>query len=192
MKRRIYRCKKCKLRFTPESFPGWDSGKYRFNCCPVCGQLFGETIYYIVNYFKIIQLSEELDKARDLFLKSESVNAVREAVITFENIVRKKSGLNDLIGTDLMAKAFHFKFDPTTKRITERPKIKINNLLSISKRNEQEGIKFISMGVMQGIRNIYIHHKGNERLFYCLHIITLVDLLIKQITGWGSIACRLK
>jgi len=179
------------MRFDPESFPGWDSTKDRFNCCPACGHLFTQTIYDIDKYFTIIQLSGELDKARHLFLESELVNAVRDAVITFENIVRKKSGLKDLIGADLMGKAFHFKFDPTTKRITEKPKIKLNNLLSISKRNEQEGIKLISMGVMQGIRNIYLHHEGNERLFYCLHIITLVDLLIKQITGWESIACRL-
>jgi len=189
LKKRI-RCKSCKVSFLPILFVGKTEVECRFNVCPKCGNLFPKTIDYINNYFEIIKLSEELNKARTLFLKSELVGAVREAVIKFENIVRKKSGLGDLTGSDLMAKAFSFKFDQDKKIVTEQPKIKVNNLSNVAKRNEQEGMKFMTMGLMQGIRNIYAHYEGNERLFYCLQIITVIDLLLKQILGWESIASR--
>ena len=202
MKKKTYRCKTCKISFSPifrlQEFDklgklicSEDVEFDRVNCCPRCGNLLPETINYIRNYFEIIHLSEELDDARDLFLKSELVGAVREAVIKFENIVRKKSGLKDLKGVDLMAKAFSFKFDQNKGAVTEEPKIKVTDLSTVAKRNEQEGVKFMSMGLMQGIRNIYTHHEGNERLFYCLQIITVVDLLLKQIKGGETIACNL-
>lgn len=192
--RKPIKCKNCKVSFLPKLIVGEEDKEIecRFNVCPNCGNLLPKTIGYIENYFEIIHLSEDLNKAKTLFLTSELVGAVREAVIKFESIVRKKSGLKELRGSDLMAKAFSFKFDENKKVISEEPKLRVNDLSNVPERNEQEGIKFISMGLMQGVRNIYMHHEGNERLFYCLQIITMVDFLLKHIMGWESVASRLK
>ena len=162
--------------------------KYNFNVCPICGHLYPKCIEDIRQYFRIIQLSEELEKAGNLILKSEMVAAVREAIIVLETLVKELSGLIDLTGSDLMAKAFSFKTDPQTKEVTEKPKIPISDLSTVSKRNEQAGIQFVAMGLMQGVRNIFMHSKGTEKLFYCIQVITTIDFLLKQIVGWGVIA----
>ena len=151
-----------------------------------------ECIEYIENYFRIIQLSKPLEKSKRLIKKSELVAGVREALVTLENIVKEKSALKNLMGVDLMAKAFSFRCDQASGNIIEKPKIKLNKLKDISDRNEQEGIKFLAMGLMQGIRNIYMHTKGAENLYYCLQVITTVDLILKQILGEKSIATSAK
>jgi len=61
-------------------------------------------------------------------------------------------------------------------------------LFPVSKRNEQAGIQFVAMGLMQGVRNVFMHSKGTEKLFYCIQVITTIDFLLKQIVGWGAIA----
>ena len=40
--------------------------KYNFNICPTCGHLYPKCIEDIKQYFRIIQLSEELEKAGNL------------------------------------------------------------------------------------------------------------------------------
>ncbi len=120
-------------------------------------------------------------------LKSEPEAAVREAVVTLETTVKEISGLVDLTGADLMAKAFSFKFDSQSNKVTGPPKIQLNDLDSVSKRNEQDGVKFVAMGLMQGVRNIFMHSKGTRKLFYCLQTIMTVDWILKQIDGWGTI-----
>ena len=177
----IYKCLNCNSPLPPELVL-----ELGFNVCPECGKLYPQTIDYLENYFRIIQLNEELKKASSLLLKTEMTAAVREALIKFETIIRKKSGLKNCYGKDLMAKAFSFKMDRDI--VTEEPKIKINDLSTNTKRNEQEGIMYLAMGLMQGIRNIYMHSEGTTKLFYSVQIITLVDLILKQILGWTSIA----
>jgi len=183
MSEEMYKCRSC-----AESFPATFVTEVGFNFCPRCGYLLPETIDYINNYFRIIQLVTPLNNAKALMLKNESVAAVRDALVTFENTVREKSGLANLMGPDLMAKAFLFKHDSKTDTVTQEPKLPINGLSSVTERNEQEGIKFLAMGLMQGIRNIYMHTEGTKKLYYCLQIITVTDLLLKQVLGWQSIA----
>jgi uncharacterized protein (TIGR02391 family) len=185
----LFKCPNCDAHF-PTDQDLWMG--FKFNVCPQCGNLLPETVNYIENYFRIIQLVKPLAEAKVLLLKSKSVAAVREALITLETIVREKSGLKDLMGPDLMAQAFSFKYESRADTITQDPKIKINSLSNLTERNEQEGIKFFAMGLMQGIRNIYMHTKGTEKLYYCLQIITAVDLLLKQILGWESVAASSK
>ena len=185
----LFKCPNCNAHFSSD--PHFWMG-ITINVCPQCGNLLPETVNYIENYFRIIQLVKPLTETKALLLKSKSVAAVREALITLETIVREKSGLKDLMGPDLMAQAFSFKYESRTDTITQDPKIKINSLSNLTERNEQEGIKFFAMGLMQGIRNIYIHTKGTEKLYYCLQIITAVDLLLKQVLGWESVAASSK
>lgn len=183
MSKNKFTCKQC-----DSPIPAKLVKKYNFNVCPVCGHLYPKCIEDIRQYFRIIQLSEELEKARNLILKGEMIAAVRDAVVVLEMLVKELSGLSDLIGSDLMAKAFSFKIDSQTKQLTEKPRISINDLSTVLKINEQEGIKFVAMGLMQGVRNIFMHSKGTEKLFYCIQVITIVDFLLKQIIGWGAIA----
>lgn len=183
MSKNKFMCKNCNSPIPTEM-----AKKYNFNACPVCGHLYPKCIEDIKQYFRIIQLSKELEKAGNLILQSETSAAVREAVIVLETLVKELSFLSDLSGSGLMAQAFSFKIDSQTKQVTEKPKISINDLSTISKINEQEGTKFIAMGLMQGVRNIFMHSKGTEKLFYCLQVITTVDFLLKQIFGWNAIA----
>jgi uncharacterized protein (TIGR02391 family) len=180
-----YKCKnKCEFPIPTDIIK-----KAGFNVCPICGEFYPKTLTYIENYFRIIQLSKELNEAKRLFLKSEFDASVREAIIKLETIIKDKAGLKDMMGASLMAEAFNFKTDPKTKEIIEEPKIKINELSDISKRNEQEGFKLLTMGFMQGIRNIYMHTQGAGRLYYALQIITMVDLFLKQIDGESIATC---
>jgi len=183
MRKNSFKCNNCNSAIPTELVE-----KYQFNVCPKCGHLYPNCIEILKNYFRIIQLSEKLAKATMLLFKSETTAAVREAIVILESTIRDKSELKDLIGADLIAKAFSFKTDSQTKNIIEEPKIKINDLSTITKRNEQDGIKFIAMGLMQGMRNIFMHSKGTEKLFYCIQVITTVDLLLKHIDGWAAIA----
>lgn len=183
MNKDMYECDSCGA-----SFPAELVALVKFNVCPECGNLLPETVEYIDNYFRIIQLVEPLRNAVNLLLKTECVAAVRDAIVTFEDIVRKESDLSELMGPDLMDKAFGFKFDTNTNAVIQPPRIHINRLSNLTERNEQEGVKFLAMGLVQGIRNIYIHTKGTEKLYYCLQTITITDLLLKQVVGWESIA----
>ena len=183
MNENMYKCDSCGA-----SFPVELVALVELNVCPKCGNLLPETVEYIDNYFRIIQLVEPLHNAVNLLLKTECVAAVRDAIVTFEDIIQKESGLSHLIGPDLMAKAFHFKFDSNTNTLIQPPRIQINRLSNLTDRNEQEGVKLLAMGLMQGIRNIYVDTKGTEKLYYCLQIITTTDLLLKQVLGWVSIA----
>lgn len=158
--------------------------KEKFNNCPVCGHLYPQTVIYIENYFRMIQLSKSLEKAKRLFLKSEIEAAVREAIIQYETCVKNKSGL-DLSGADLMAKAFKFEINRNDNIIIEEPKIKLNDLSNNSMRNEQEGVQFLSMGLMKGVRNIYMHSEASEKLYHGLQIISMVDFLLTCIEGYN-------
>jgi uncharacterized protein (TIGR02391 family) len=179
MKIMHYKCNNCGISFNYES-----KTHNLFNNCPYCGAMYKKTIEYIKHYFRLIQLEKELEEAYRLILKNELNAAVREALIRFEAYVKKKSGLTDLIGLELMSNAFSFKYDQKSNIIIEYPKIQINDLSNITKRNEQDGIKFMAMGLMRGIRNIYIHSEPAGKLYYSLQIITIIDLMLKQIIGW--------
>ncbi len=151
-----------------------------FNVCAMCGEFLPDKLIIIKEYHKLTIMSKGLDKAKKLIYKSEMVAAVREATSSLENIVRKKSGL-DLHGSSLMGKAFHFEYDDKTNVINTEPAIKINDLSTETKRSEQNGIKHLCMGVMQGIRNVFMHTNGNEKIYYGLRILSIVDFLIHQI-----------
>ncbi|GEM_PF-3505510 len=173
-----YKCSYCKKV---------EIGQYydnlRYNVCPYCGKLYLETIQYIREYFRIIRLSPLLQHCQDVLLSGNLDMAVREAIIVFEDIVKKVSKLKDLNGKDLISKAFSFEYDKLDGRVLIPPLIQLNSLDSLSKRNEQEGAKLMLMGFMQGIRNIYMHGKGAGNLYYSIQIITLIDIYLNAVVG---------
>lgn len=178
-----YKCSNC-----DSPIPKWIVYDCKFNCCPMCGELYPQTKEYIENYFRIIQLSDDLEKAKSLIIKGEFEASVREAVVVFESLVKKKSGLTKLMGSDLMAKAFSYKKNDDGV-FTELPKIQVNGLSTISEINEQDGLKYLSMGVMSGIRNVYMHGSASSRIYSALQIVSFIDLLIKEVYG-GSLTCE--
>lgn len=172
-------CDNCKYEIPGE----FEEVSQSFNVCPKCGQLYSRSVFTIENFFRIMQVTPKLQESVRLVKKSELTSAVREAVTSFEDTIRKLSGLSELGGADLMAQAFNFEYDVKTSNWKRKPLIKINKLSTKTERNEQDGVKLLAMGLMRGIRNIYQHTTGDGSLYYCLNIIALVDLLLKQLPG---------
>ncbi len=176
MKKSLYTCANCDFRKIPPELVYREN----FSVCPMCGHFYPVRLNEIEEYFSLMRLCKELEPAKQLFLKTELVAAIRESVITLELIVKHKSQL-DLSGRDLMAKAFGLEFDLKTKTIKRLPKIAINSLKSISERDEQEGIMYLAMGAMQAIRNNYLHTSGNRQIARCLQIFSTINFIICSI-----------
>lgn len=112
-------------------------------------------------FFDIYNLHPSLKVAVELLYKSEFESAAREAFVTVETMLKKKSKL-DLHGSSLAAKALSFEVDGKTKEVIKEPLIKINELKTESEQNEQKGIMHMLMGFFEGPRNIFQHnHVGS-------------------------------
>ena len=180
-------CRNCGFNYS-KAIPNNSEIFLAFNVCAKCGDLLDHSLEKIKEFFKILAIDKHLSDAVRLVYKSELVSAVRESCIKLEEIVREKSGLK-LKGADLMAKAFNFEYDKKLDKIITPPLIALNELSTETLRNEQDGIKFMAMGVMRGIRNIYLHTKGSQKIYFCLEILTIIDFLITNIIGkFGTIA----
>ena len=156
------------------------------SCCAQCGQWFPHVWNMVEGFLKnMVNLQPELESALRQLEKDELTSAVRESLITLEETVRKLSGLRDLSGADLMAKAFTYALDDHQKLIIKRPYIAINDLSMETKRNEQDGIKYMTMGLMRGFRNIYTHTRGLHETYTCISILITVNLVIKQLPKQG-------
>ena len=177
---KLFTCKQCgaKLPYTIRNA----------NFCPNCCALLDGTKKFIDNYFNRTNLNNELAEVKRLFLKNEYVAAARVATIVLERIIKRLINEDKLQGSDLMAKAFSFDFDEKTNTLIKEPLIKVNTLQSISERNEQDGMKFICMGLMKGARNVLAHSIGHTLPFRCLNLISQIDYIIKEIVGSGSFA----
>ena len=88
----------------------------------------------------------------NLFMDGHYAEAVRKAFTYIDNKVRDKSGQVEKFGADLMLTAFSAK----------NPLLRLNNLQTLSDRNEQSGYMHIFQGVMTGIRNPRSHECGVE------------------------------
>lgn len=87
------------------------------------------------SFFDIYNIHPTLKDARNLLYKSEFEAAAREAFVTVETVLKKKSGL-DSHGFDLATKALSFEVDKKTGEVTKPPLIAINGLKTDSDRNE--------------------------------------------------------
>ena len=101
--------------------------------------------------------------SKSLFRDGHYASAILEAYKAVNNFVKEKTNLA-LDGKALMSKVFN----------EDAPIIKLNELLTQSDRDEQEGFKFLFMGAMVGIRNPKAHedirqidpHKALEYLSF--------------------------
>jgi len=98
--------------------------------------------------FDRLDLHQNLkDDIREMFRDGHFNEAVRKALERFEKMVQDKIGDHKIYGRDLMAKAFN----------ENKPMISLNAMTTANDRSEQEGFKFLTMGAMSGMRNLYSH-----------------------------------
>ena len=109
--------------------------------------------------------------SESLFLDGHGTQAILEAFKAVNNKVKRRSGLRD-DGRSLMARAFDEK----------RPILRLNRGQSVSDLDEQEGFRFIFMGVMQGIRNPRAHDETVEPdVDRALEYLGLASLLMRRL-----------
>ncbi len=87
------------------------------------------------------------DDITEMFRDGHLNEAVRKALERFEKLIQDTIDDHRTSGRDLMARAFGG--DP--------PPIPLNGLKTANDRSEQEGFRFLTMGAMSGMRNLYSH-----------------------------------
>lgn len=87
------------------------------------------------------------DDCFEMFKDGHFNESVRKALERFEKLIQDQLGDHRTFGRDLMARAFG----------EQNPQIALNSMQSANDRSEQEGFKFLTMGAMSGLRNLYSH-----------------------------------
>ncbi len=111
---------------------------------------------------------------RRLFLDGHYARAVEEAFKCLNNAVKEKSGLSAKDGADLMRNAFS----------AGGPLLKLNDLRSTSKKDEQRGYMDLYAGAMTGIRNPRAHdHRLQDDPESALELIVMANHLMRKLDG---------
>jgi uncharacterized protein (TIGR02391 family) len=133
-------------------------------------------------FFEVYNIHTALTDAVQLMYKSEFESAAREAFVTVEIYLKKKSGL-DSHGFDLATKALSFEIDKQTGEIKKAPLIAINELKNESERNEQDGIRYMLMGFFQGPRNLYQHNNIGSGVSNSVSVIIEASFFLHLLDG---------
>lgn len=141
-----------------------------------------DSLEKLTAFFDVYRMHPSLDTAKRLLCKSEFESAAREAFVTVENLLKKKSGL-DTHGFDLATKALSFEFDKQTGELKKYPLVAINELKTESERNEQEGIRYMLMGFFQGPRNLYQHRHIGAGVSNAISIIVEASFFLHLLDG---------
>lgn len=155
---------------------------FDFTFCPVCGSMMPYSRDKLKSFFDVYALHPALDTSMRLLEKSEFEAAAREAFVTVENCLRKKSGL-DSHGFDLATKSLSFEMDKNTGEIKKTPLIAINSLKTESDRNEQDGIRYMLMGFFQGPRNLYQHSHIGSGASNAISIVIEASFFLQLLDG---------
>ncbi len=177
----------CQLPKRRKGLKQFEDGTYgfgyqEFKFCPCCGSLMPESLEKLKGFFDVYDIHPALRKALNLLYKSEFEAAAREAFVTLENCLKKKSGL-DAHGFDLATRALSFEIDKKTGEIKKQPKISINQLKNESDWNEQDGIRYMLMGFFQGPRNLYQHNHIGSGVSNTISIIIETSFFLKILDG---------
>ena len=109
--------------------------------------------------------------------------SVKECLTAYDVFIKKISNIDDT-GMPLMNTAFSSKKDKTGNHSAEYPTVQVSPLTSESGRNFQLGIKFLSMGLMAGIRNLHLHTTARDdelNVDNALHILSIISFIWKSI-----------
>ena len=155
---------------------------YDFNYCPYCGSLVQYSQEKLSNFFDIYNIHPALKNAQNLLCKSEFEAAAREAFVSVETVLKKKSGLASH-GFDLATKALSFEIDRKTGQVTKAPLIAINALKTESDKNEQDGIRYMLMGFFQGPRNLYQHNHIGSGASIAISVVIEASFFLQLLDG---------
>lgn len=127
----------------------------------------------LIAIFDRLALHEALkDDVAEMFRDGHFNEAVRKALERFEKAIQDNLGDHKTFGRDLMAKAFG----------GNPPPISLNDLKTANDRSEQEGFKFLTMGAMSGMRNLYSHGDVEQMsAMDAVERLAFVSLLFKRV-----------
>lgn len=112
------------------------------------------------------------DDCLEMFRDGHFNESVRKALERFEKCVQDTIGDHSTFGRDLMAKAFS----------EQHPQIALNAMQCANDRSEQEGFKFLTMGAMSGMRNLYSHGDVEQMsVTDAIERLAFVSLLFKRV-----------
>ena len=110
--------------------------------------------------------------SRDLFSDGHYARAVEEAFKCLNNEVKDKSTLSETDGSPLMQKAFS----------ADKPTLRLNDLNTVSEKDEQHGYKDLYAGAMTGIRNPRAHeHALEDDPEVAIELLTLANHLMRKL-----------
>lgn len=105
-----------------------------------------------------------------LFMDGHFNEAVRKAAERFEDVVRDKSSLSQ-IGQDLMTKAF------ATSDL-----LAVDRLQPENEKDFIEGYRFLAMGLMRAIRNVFSHGDEEKRTpEECFEMLLFINWMFKAL-----------
>lgn len=188
MRRKKYSCPNgCALPPRRKVLQKYENGTYGFNYkdfnfCPLCGTLMPYALNKLKRFFDVYNIHPDLADALTLMYKSEFESAAREAFVTVENYLKRKSGL-DLHGFDLAAKALSFETDKITGALKKAPLVAINDLKTEPDKNEQSGIRYMLMGFFQGPRNLYQHNHIGSGASNSISVIISASFFLHLLDG---------
>lgn len=127
----------------------------------------------LVALYGRLDLHEALkDDIAEMFQDGHFNEAVRKALERFEKSVQDALGDHRTSGRDLMARAFG----------GSPPPIPLNEGKTANDTSEQEGFKFLAMGAMSGVRNLYSHGDVDQMgAMDAIERLALVSLLFKRV-----------
>jgi uncharacterized protein (TIGR02391 family) len=122
-------------------------------------------------YYDLVRDEDLKSTTEKLFFDGHYASAVEEAYKCLNNIVKKKSG-STADGANLMRSVFSPK----------NPTLKLSDLKSQSKKDQQQGYMDILAGVMMGIRNPRAHtHQYKDGLKSTLEMLAWANHLIELV-----------
>lgn len=123
--------------------------------------------------YNVFVTDKELRKITEkLFIDGHHARAVEEAYKLLNNLVKKRSGLINADGANLMRQSFSAK----------APILKLNAGTNQSEQDEQQGYMDILAGCMTGIRNPRAHeHEWEDSEQRALQLLSMANHLIERI-----------
>jgi len=123
--------------------------------------------------YDLVITDAELRKyTRTLFMDGHHARAIEEGFKYLNNVVKKKSRLNNEDGASLMRKALN----------CNNPVLKLNEGVNVSERDEQQGYMDIFAGCMTGIRNPRAHeHEWEDTETRAIQLLSLANHLVEKI-----------
>ena len=132
---------------------------------------------WLNRFDELVTVEPIRETSRQLFVDGHFARSVEEAYKCLNNEVKLRSGLSSADGVGLMRTAFSAK----------SPMLRINDLGSSSKKDEQRGYMDIFAGVMAGIRNPRAHeHELEDEPEVALELTILANHLMRKLQDTDS------